>query len=92
MDLKELLVESLPQEIKQHKDLLAPCADKKMGDYTIPCFALAKEQHKSPIAIAEQLAQGLQTNQMIASAQAVNGYLNLFFEQKICCATGRLAV
>lgn len=82
MDLKQQLLAILPEQIKKYGNLLTACADSKMGDYTIPCFALAKEQHCSPVIIAQQLADLMTQNQMIEKAQAVNGYLNIFLNKK----------
>ena len=48
----------------------------EMGDYALPCFKLAKIMRKSPVAIAQGLADEFQTDSVISQVSAVNGYLN----------------
>ena len=83
MDIKELLIKDLPIEIKEHQELIVKCSDSKKGDYTIPCFSLAKEFHKAPNLIAEELADKLQQTNIIENVEAVNGYLNIFLNREV---------
>lgn len=74
--------------IKNFKGLdlsLATPPDFKMGDYSWPCFPLAKIVKKSPREIAEILAEGIKPTKEIEKIEAVNGYLN-FFVNKILLA------
>ena len=64
-------LEDLPAE-----ELIIPTADRSMGDYSLPCFRLAKQFKKPPQAIAEQLAAALVPDGVISKVQAVSGYLN----------------
>ena len=48
----------------------------EMGDYALPCFKFAKVLRKSPVAIAEELASQIESDDVIAGVSAVNGYLN----------------
>lgn len=50
--------------------------DNSMGDYALPCFKLSKILRASPIAIAQKLAEGFSTDEVISYCAAVNGYLN----------------
>lgn len=50
-----------------------------MGDYSFPCFRLAKVLKKSPQIIAEELKEKLIfENDEITKVEVVNGYLNFF--------------
>ncbi len=49
--------------------------DKTMGDIALPCFRLSKSLRRSPVQIAEALAQAIKCEEF-ASITAVNGYLN----------------
>ncbi len=49
------------------------------GDYSFPCFALSKMLKKSPIAIAEELAQKLFIKDV--RVEAKSGYLNFFIDK-----------
>ena len=50
--------------------------DVNMGDLAFPCFKLSKALRRSPVQIAATIAEGL-SGGVIASAEAVNGYLNI---------------
>ena len=54
-------------------------SNKEMGDYSFPCFRLAKVLKKSPQIIAEELKEKLIfENDEITKVEVVNGYLNFF--------------
>lgn len=54
-------------------------SNKEMGDYSFPCFRLAKVLKKSPQIIAEELKEKLIfENEEITKVEVVNGYLNFF--------------
>ena len=50
--------------------------DANMGDLAFPCFRLSKVLRRSPVQIALSLSEAL-TDECIASAEALNGYLNI---------------
>ncbi|MBQ8371477.1 MAG: arginine--tRNA ligase [Clostridia bacterium] len=49
--------------------------DRTMGDLALPCFRLSKTLRRSPVQIAEALADGFDCEEF-SSVSAVNGYLN----------------
>ncbi len=65
-----------------YNSILVP-PDKKLGDYALPCFPFAKLLKKSPVIIAQELADSL-THKLTPPIQkvvAVNGYLNFFIDR-----------
>lgn len=55
--------------------------NSEMGDYTFPCFRLAKEWKKAPPAIAQELEQKwreMGISEDFSTVQVVGGYLNVF--------------
>ena len=56
--------------------------DTKNGDYSFPCFRLAKELKKAPQIIAseikEKLEKEIEENKEIDKIDVVGGYLNFF--------------
>ncbi|MFI3229030.1 MAG: arginine--tRNA ligase [Bacillota bacterium] len=50
--------------------------DMEMGDYALPCFRFAKALRKSPVAIANDLAETFNSTGSQFTATAINGYLN----------------
>ena len=61
--------------------------DTKNGDYSFPCFRLAKELRKAPQVIAneikEKLEQEIEENKEIEKIVVVGGYLNIFIDKNI---------
>ncbi len=49
-----------------------------MGDYTLPCFRLAKTLRKAPNQIAADLGERVRTGGRIARVRAEGPYLNIF--------------
>ena len=62
--------------------LLQDVSDSRMGDVALPCFKLASRLKKPPQAIALQIAQNFGGDAFVERAQAVNGYVNFFFNRK----------
>ncbi len=53
-----------------------------MGDYSFPCFSLAKIEKKNPILIAENLKKKVKLPTEISNSETSSGYLNFFIEKK----------
>ena len=56
--------------------------DSKNGDYAFPCFRLAKELRKSPMAIADELKEKIIIDEAIEKVEVVSGYLNFYVNKK----------
>ncbi len=79
MDYKKYIAEKLNVEgvtKEELYELIALPPNTEMGDYAIPCFKFAKILRKSPVAIAEELKNTVQVDDVISEVSAVNGYLN----------------
>ncbi len=50
----------------------------EMGDYALPCFALAKIFRKAPHLIAEELSAQIATGERISEVRPAGPYLNFF--------------
>jgi len=66
---------------EQAENLLAIPTDTTNGNFTLPCFSLARELRKAPKIIAEEIATGLKLSDNFAKVEAVNGYLNFYLER-----------
>ncbi len=53
------------------------------ADLAVPCFQMSKSMRKAPKAIAEELAAAIEPAGMIASIDALNGYLNFTMDPEI---------
>ena len=49
-----------------------------MGDFAFPCFKLAKQLKKSPIAIAAEIKEKIETDEYIEKIEEKSGYLNFY--------------
>lgn len=64
----------LPEEGIEESIAVPP--NTEMGDYALPCFKFAKVLRKSPVVIAQELAEKIVADQVISEITALNGYLN----------------
>ena len=85
LDFKNIIAQELEKatnihEIEQYIEIPA---NKEMGDYSLPCFKLAKELKKAPQIIANEIKEKLKLDEeMIEKVQVINGYLNFFINPK----------
>ena len=76
---RKKVVESLKKHVKLDVDSLMEIPPSpELGDYAFPCFLLAKEYKKSPMAIAEELAKKIKTNKIVVKVQNVGPYVNFY--------------
>ncbi|MEK9152277.1 MAG: arginine--tRNA ligase [Patescibacteria group bacterium] len=59
----------------------------EMGDLAFACFGAAKALKKAPSAIAKEIAAALKPSGLIAGAEAVGPYVNVFFDRAVFAAT-----
>ncbi len=52
-----------------------------LGDYSFPCFTLAKKLRKAPVAIAKELAEKIPENQLFEKIDVVNGFVNFHLDK-----------
>ncbi len=62
--------------------LLAIPPDPSCGDWSLPCFTLAKKLRKAPKTIAEELAAKFSAPQGFEKTEALNGYWNFYADKK----------
>jgi len=57
--------------------------DSSCGDWSLPCFTLAKKLRKAPKAIAEELAAKFSAPQGFEKTEALNGYWNFYADKTV---------
>ncbi len=91
-DFKQIIANIISEvtEIKEGeiKSYIEVPKDIKNGDYSFPCFRLAKQLKKAPQIIAseikEKIEKGLiEKNSIIEKIKIVGGYLNFYISSKI---------
>ena len=86
MDYKAKISELIKIEGLSEKEvyeLLTPSANIEMGDYSLPCFILAKQLRQSPAIIAKNIAESIEKTGWVNKIEAVNGYVNFFLNREI---------
>lgn len=59
-----------------------------LGDYAFPCFRLAKDLHKAPPIIANEIKENIKIDEKIISKiDVVGGYLNIFINKETLTKT-----
>ena len=75
--LLETALQSIGVTSQHWRSMLVRSREHAQGDLSLPCFPFAKELGKSPIEIAEQLAEALSSDPALGEVNAVAGYLNI---------------
>ena len=79
MDYKKYVADKIKVDgvsAEEIYELIALPPNTEMGDFALPCFKFAKVLRKSPVMIAEELKNEIQTDEVVSEITAVNGYLN----------------
>ena len=86
MDYKELIAtkiaNSTQMEIDKIKSYIEIPPNKEMGDYSFPCFRLAKEMKKAPPIIAEELKKSISLDKFVERIEVIGGYVNFFMNKE----------
>lgn len=78
MNIKKIIAKNLDYNNKNFEDMIIESISSDKGDYSLPCFAMAKEERKSPMLIAEEIKNSIKKNDFIIKAEVQGGYLNFF--------------
>lgn len=82
VDFKKIISSLIEKEINiDVYSYIKEIDDPSKGDYAFPCFSLSKEMHKSPIEIANDLANSIK-DERIEKIESINGYLNFFINKE----------
>ena len=81
INFKKIISEELKKvtNIENIEDFIEIPTNKEMGDYSLPCFKLAKELKRAPQIIANELKEKLEiSSEFVKRIEVVNGYLNFY--------------
>ncbi|MGL1900949.1 MAG: arginine--tRNA ligase [Fibrobacterales bacterium] len=86
MDMfKQELIDALntvtPLDVIELEKLITIPTEKGKGNYTLPCFVLAKSLKKAPKVIAEEIADLLELSSAFEKVEPINGFLNFYLDQ-----------
>ena len=57
--------------------------DTKNGDYSFPCFRLAKGLKQAPQVIANEIKEKIELDENIEKVDVAGGYLNFYINKKV---------
>ena len=80
-DIAEITAEKVNLPKEELEQFIEIPKDNIMGDYAFPCFKLAKQMHKAPQVIAEELKEQLDFGENIEKVEVVGGYLNFYLNK-----------
>ncbi len=86
-DFKEIIAKQLEKmdlglSFEEIYKLIEIPPQDNMGDYSFPCFSLAKTLRKNPAIIAEDLAKGFDLDGF-EKIENLNAYLNFYVDRKV---------
>ncbi len=90
LDFKNVIADELKKvtNIDQISEYIEVPTNKDMGDYSLPCFKLAKEMKKAPQIIANEIKEKINIPEnIISKIDVVNGYLNFYLNTEILTKT-----
>jgi arginyl-tRNA synthetase len=82
MDFKGEIINVLKQETGQDVSLEVP-PNPEMGDYSFPCFSLAKVFKKNPHEIAQDLVKKIPLSNVINKIEIKGAYVNFFVNKEV---------
>jgi arginyl-tRNA synthetase len=88
MNFKEEVVKILEVSIKEIKkeeivNTLEVPPNANMGDFSFPCFKIAKILKKSPQIIAKEIGENLQTTNWLSKIEVTGAYINFFITNNV---------
>ncbi len=76
------IINALKKSVKGEITLEIP-PDSKLGDFSFPCFSLAKELKKNPVKIAEDLVKSIHKPRIVENIVAYGPYVNFFLNNAV---------
>lgn len=89
MEMKEIIADILAGEVglskKEIENLIEIPPSGELGDYSFPCFVLAKEKKKNPLEISKDLCEKLRQKlpREISNVDSNGAYVNFFLNKKM---------
>ena len=88
IDFKSIIAEAISKVVKIDENEIEKSIEKpkgtENGDYAFPCFKLAKDLHKAPPMIANDIKEDIKLDEnQITKIEVAGGYLNFFINKEI---------
>ena len=86
IDFKKHIAQKIKNAIQIDEDItkyIEIPPNSEMGDYAFPCFSLAKVLRKAPPAIAEEIKEKIESDDLVTDIQIKGGYLNFYINKEL---------
>ncbi len=77
--IKKAGIEISSEELEKYIEIPP---QSEMGDFAFPCFKLAKTLRKSPMVIATEIKEKLETDEYIERIEEKSGYINFYIKNE----------
>jgi arginyl-tRNA synthetase len=75
-ELAERVNKILKKKIVTSSSFVTP-PDSKLGDLSLPCFAIGKEFNQNPVMMAQKIIEGLVADKLIENSSVAGPYVNI---------------
>ncbi len=82
MDYRKKVINLLRKEVDVDGSMIETPPQPELGDYSLPCFSLAKKLRKSPQEIAQELVRKLELKQPVSRIEVKGAYINFFINKQ----------
>lgn len=90
MDIKNVIASEiariLDKDVVEIEKMIEKSPNLDMGDYSFPCFRLAKELRKAPQQIAEDIKAQINSEE-IEKVEVISAYVNIFVKKDLYAKT-----
>lgn len=80
-EIFNLVKKALARDLEPESVIIDYPPEPKMGDYSVPCFLLAKKLGKKPVEVSSFLTEAIKPTQLIKEIKFIGPYLNFFVNQ-----------
>ena len=82
-EIAKMISKTIDMNENEIKEYIETPKNLEMGDYSFPCFRMAKELKKSPVEIANQIKDNIKIdNNIIEKLEVLNGFLNIYLNKE----------
>jgi len=83
LEIAKLVATAVNMDIDEVANAVEVPTDSNLGDFSFPCFKLAKTMKKAPPAIAADLAASINPPNFVEKIQQTGPYLNFFVKRDV---------
>ena len=81
--LAKIISKAVNIDVEEVIEIIEVPTNKDMGDFSFPCFRLAKSLKQSPTIIANELLKKIEKEEFLQSIRVVGAYLNFYTNKEI---------